>query len=161
MRTSERIAERRHAKGLSQAALARLVGVTQPTIGKLEAGISTGSSYLHKIARVLETTPEYLSGEIDDPAEGAPPPRREPTTQVFMMPVVLPAEAALERMFLGLLRSMPGAKEAELAHGLARLLPTGLRTLQGQLRYDLSDVLDDDVGDPPDPAAKKLARQQA
>lgn len=71
MRIGDRIAERRNALGLSQSALARTAGLSQATIGKLESGISSGSSQLHKIARVLRTTPAYLSGETDDPAEGA------------------------------------------------------------------------------------------
>ncbi|WP_416366175.1 helix-turn-helix transcriptional regulator [Sphingomonas aerolata] len=53
--------ERRRALGLSQAKLAKMVGVTQPTIGKLEAGISLGSSYIHKIARALGTTAGILN----------------------------------------------------------------------------------------------------
>ncbi len=59
--------------GLSQSQLAKLVGLSQATIGKLESGISSGSSHLYKIARALETTSEYLTGEIDDPTEGYVP----------------------------------------------------------------------------------------
>lgn len=70
MRTGERIAERRSVLGLSQTQLAKMAGLSQATIGKLEAGISSGSSHLHKIARVLQTTPAYLAGETDDPSEG-------------------------------------------------------------------------------------------
>ncbi|MFZ3485740.1 XRE family transcriptional regulator [Sphingomonas sp. 3-13AW] len=78
MRTGERIAERRAAKGLSQTQLARSAGVSQATIGKLESGISSGSSHLHKIARALGTSAAYLAGETDDPSEGAVPlPSRE------------------------------------------------------------------------------------
>lgn len=73
MRTGERIAALRTAKGLSQTQLAKMAGLSQATIGKLESGISSGSSHLHKIARVLETTPEYLSCETDDPSAGAIP----------------------------------------------------------------------------------------
>lgn len=161
MRTGDRIAERRAIKGLSQTRLAKLAGVSQGTIGKLEAGISSGSSHLHKIARILGTTAEYLTGETNDPDLNAPVPRPEPLTQVFMMPVVLPGEAALERMFLGLLRSMPGVGEAELAHGLAKLLPSGLRTLQGALRYEPLDGSDGVDGDRPDPDATYHARRRA
>jgi phage repressor protein C with HTH and peptisase S24 domain len=73
MRTGERIAELRNARGLSQTQLAKLSGLSQATIGKLESGISSGSSHLHKIARALGTTSEYLSGEVDDPEKGAMP----------------------------------------------------------------------------------------
>lgn len=73
MRTGERIAELRVKLGLSQAQLAKKVGLSQATIGKLESGISSGSSHLHKIARALGTTAEYLSLETDDPSAGALP----------------------------------------------------------------------------------------
>lgn len=59
-------------RGLSQTQLAREAGVSQATIGKLESGISSGTSHLHKIARALKTTPEYLSGETDDPTSDTP-----------------------------------------------------------------------------------------
>ena len=79
MRTGERIAERRSQLGISQAELARLAGVSQATIGKLESGISSGSSQMHKIARALQTTAAYLTGEVSDPAEGFVP---LPSTEV-------------------------------------------------------------------------------
>jgi phage repressor protein C with HTH and peptisase S24 domain len=50
-------------KGWSQAELARRVGVSTQSIWKLVSGGATGSRHLHKIARALETTPEYLTGE--------------------------------------------------------------------------------------------------
>lgn len=68
---SERVAERMRELGLSQSALAREVGVTQQTIGKVVTGQSSNSSHLHKIARALQTTAAYLTGEINDPAEDA------------------------------------------------------------------------------------------
>lgn len=79
MRTGERIAALRNERELSQTELAKQAGVSQGTIGKLEAGISSGSSHLHKIARVLGTTPAYLAGETDDPSEGYIP---VPSTEV-------------------------------------------------------------------------------
>lgn len=48
---------------MSQAELARRIGVKQPTIADLLSGKSQGSKHLHKIARVLGTTPEALTGE--------------------------------------------------------------------------------------------------
>lgn len=60
------------ARGLSQSELARRVGVSQASIYRLAAGDAYGSKHLHKIARVLETSPGYLTGETDDPAGDAP-----------------------------------------------------------------------------------------
>jgi len=59
--------------GLSQAELARRVGVAQPTIFQLIHRSKKGSTKLHLIARELGTTPAYLMGETDDPEADAPP----------------------------------------------------------------------------------------
>ena len=69
----DRFRERMDVVGLSQSALARKIGVSQATIAKLATGLSTGSKHLHKIARELGTTAEYLTGETDDPSAGALP----------------------------------------------------------------------------------------
>lgn len=58
--------------GLSQAELARRVGVSQPTIYKAIHKGKRGTAYLYRIAAELKTTPAYLSGETDDPALDAP-----------------------------------------------------------------------------------------
>lgn len=63
----DRIEELLKARGWSQAELARRVGVQPTSIWKLISGHSLGSKHLHVIARELGTTPEYLSGETDDP----------------------------------------------------------------------------------------------
>lgn len=65
-----RILERIEKLGINQSELARRVGITQPAIANL---IKRGgrSSHLHKIARALETTPEYLTGETGDPSGDA------------------------------------------------------------------------------------------
>lgn len=52
---------------LSQAELARRVGISQPAIYSLINSNKGGSRYLHRIARELHTTPEYLTGETEDP----------------------------------------------------------------------------------------------
>lgn len=71
-----RLKERLDAAGLSQAELARRIGVTQPSINHLIRRGTGGSAHLHKIARELRTTPEYLNGETDDPSPGALADRR-------------------------------------------------------------------------------------
>lgn len=54
--------------GISQSELARRVGVSQATIWKLTKEPAQGSKHIHKIARELGTSPEYLMGETDDPS---------------------------------------------------------------------------------------------
>lgn len=66
---ADRIKARMEICELSQAALARKVGVSQQSIGRLVSGEAMGSRYLHKIAAALGTTPAYLTGESDDPGE--------------------------------------------------------------------------------------------
>ncbi|SNS20825.1 Phage repressor protein C, contains Cro/C1-type HTH and peptisase s24 domains [Sphingomonas laterariae] len=68
-----RIRERIYALGLSQAELARRVGISQPSINHLIKSGAQGSKHLHSIARVLKTTPEYLAGQTDDPSAGYVP----------------------------------------------------------------------------------------
>lgn len=130
-----RILERMQSSGLSQAELARRVGISQQAIGKLVHGRSRKTTHIARLARELNTTPSYLEGDIDDPGENVPaPPRREPTVQYVTMKVALPSENALARMFAGLLRSIdPKASLDEQAQLLAKRLPIGLSQLQGPL----------------------------
>ncbi|WP_257555087.1 S24 family peptidase [Sphingobium sp. CFD-2] len=65
-----RIRSRLETLGMSQAELARRVGIKQPSINHLIKNGAQGSKHLHQIAQALQTTPAYLTGEIDDPAEG-------------------------------------------------------------------------------------------
>ena len=67
-----RVASRMADLGLSQAAVARQVGVSQPTIYKMIHENKSGSVHLHKVARVLLTTPAFLTRETDDPDSDAP-----------------------------------------------------------------------------------------
>jgi transcriptional regulator with XRE-family HTH domain len=113
-------------RGFSQSELGRRVGVSQSAIHNLLSGEAYGSKHLHRIARELGTTPAYLTGEVDDPDEGAPPPPPEPSVQTVMMPVELPGQRVLAHMFEGLLLASPGLQGAELAHELARHLPRAL-----------------------------------
>lgn len=75
----DRLRERIAARGTSQSALARSVGISQATIAKLVGGDAFGSKHLHLIARELRTTEAYLTGTTDDPGEGFVP---LPSTEV-------------------------------------------------------------------------------
>jgi phage repressor protein C with HTH and peptisase S24 domain len=71
MTVGTRIEERLTALALSQGELARRVGISPQAIWKLVNGQSQGTKHLHRIARLLETTPEYLLGETGDPSPHA------------------------------------------------------------------------------------------
>jgi len=77
---SDRLRNRMVQLDISQAELARQVGISQPSIFKLLSGGSRGSAHLHEIARVLRTTPYYLTGKTNDPEEGALP---QPTPELI------------------------------------------------------------------------------
>lgn len=128
-----RLRDLMEARGLSQSALARRVGVSQTTIAKLVLSKGYGSKHLHKIARELDTTPAYLAGEIDDPDLDAPPPSpARPVT--VMLSVNLPSERALARMFQALLAGIdPKASRDEQALLLAQRLPIGLSQIRDLL----------------------------
>lgn len=62
-----RIGEARNRKGLNQAELAHLAGVTPAAISQIENGLRVPTiPVLHKIARVLEVSLDYLAGQTDE-----------------------------------------------------------------------------------------------
>lgn len=128
-----RIDERRKALGISQAELARRVGIRQSTMNSLIKGESRSSRSIVRIAQELRTTPAYLTGDVDDPDLGAsPPPPAGPV--VITMGVVLPPERALARMFEALLAGIDRAAPVdEQALLLAQRLPIGLSQLRDLL----------------------------
>jgi transcriptional regulator with XRE-family HTH domain len=197
----DRLKQKIDASGLSHEALAALVGVKQPTITRLVNGTQASTTRLHQIARELGTTPEYLSGETDDPLGTAPdvPPlkrgeetvlsyyralddagrdavtrvlrvladKAKPDEPISVAPapseVRMPTESALTEMFQGLLRApqTKGKSGDALARGLARLLPTGLRQVQGQLRIEQIDAADEQAELPEDQQRNRPERRQA
>ena len=62
---SDRLREAREARGLTQAQLADLSGVSQGTIGNVESGLRGYGKSIVDIARVLGVSPEYLNGDKD------------------------------------------------------------------------------------------------
>jgi len=67
----DRIRELLEAEFPSQAALARAVGVSPQAISKLILGETTDTNKIYQLARALKTSPEYLTGETDNPRPGA------------------------------------------------------------------------------------------
>lgn len=66
MTLGERIALRLNELGLSQADLARGTGIPRTTINSLVHGNARTTPHLIKLAKVLQTTPDYLMGEGAD-----------------------------------------------------------------------------------------------
>ena len=64
MTKGERIRSLRKAKGITQLEMARLLRTTKQTISKYEKGIVTNipSDRVEALARILDTTPEYILG---------------------------------------------------------------------------------------------------
>jgi phage repressor protein C with HTH and peptisase S24 domain len=72
MTLGDRIKKRLLALSMSQAKLAQIVGISPQAIGKIISGGTSHTAHLYKIARALNTSPEYLAGETDDHSEAIP-----------------------------------------------------------------------------------------
>ena len=69
MTKGDRIRNLRLSKGISQTELAKRLNTTKQTISKYEIGIVTNipSDKVEELARILDTTPEYILGwEIEE-----------------------------------------------------------------------------------------------
>lgn len=65
----ERIRLRMKILGLNGAQLARLVGISPQAMRKIVIGETTNTAHIYRISKALETTPEYLVGETDEPLQ--------------------------------------------------------------------------------------------
>lgn len=68
MKFSERLKLARQRKGLTQAALAEMAGLSQPTIWHLESPEknASGSEFTPRLARLLGVSADWLSEEIGE-----------------------------------------------------------------------------------------------
>lgn len=160
MTLGQRIEDRRKQIGISQAELARRVGIRQSTVNSLIRGDSRSSRSIVQIARELHTTPAYLTGSTDDPDEGAQP-TPEPRIQLVSLPVALPSVPALAAAFRGLLMASRDMGEEELARELAKRLPTVLRIAGDALPSAASDDDDDELELAEAPVGAEPARRRA
>ena len=94
-------------RAISQSELGRRVGVSQATIYKLLVGESYGTRHLHKSARELGTTPAYLTGETDDPEQGAAPQPELTHEEREFLDGVRALSASDRGHVIGLVRSLP------------------------------------------------------
>lgn len=69
--TVTRIKVQMEALNVTQTELARRVGCSQASMGKILQGVTRRSRLLPDIAKVLQTSVEYLTGQIADPARQA------------------------------------------------------------------------------------------
>ena len=88
----ERVRERREEIGLSQSALAQLVGIKQQSIQAIESGKSRGTKYLVRLAHALRLRPEDLEAPS---LTASQPARPDPDHQLPRPPLadVLPQAA--------------------------------------------------------------------
>ena len=149
MSVAERLSERLSSAEISQSELARRVGVRQSTINALVKGNAQSSAHLHKIARELGTTPEYLTGETDDPGDTAPLKLRDETISVPMIDLAYgmggtyledDPETRTEPFALSFIRRYTSAKADELvfAEGLGDSMAPTIHT-SDLLLIDQSD----------------------
>lgn len=62
-KVGDRIRQKRKERKLSMRELGRLSGLSTSAVSELEQGRSKSTPALHRIARALGTTPEWLEGE--------------------------------------------------------------------------------------------------
>lgn len=125
--------------GVSQAALARDVGISQPSVNYLvkSPNGARGSKHLRAIARRLAVSGDYLEGLTDDRTS---PPTGAPSSVHVTMRVELPSERALTAMFRGLVSGIDLTLPLdEIARLLARRLPIGLSQLEDVLPDPLEE----------------------
>jgi transcriptional regulator with XRE-family HTH domain len=127
MTLSARLIERLEAREISQIELARRLGLSQQAINRMVRGKVRTTSHLHRIARELGTTPEYLIGETDDPDAGAPAPPEPPRVKIIVTPSALPSEVALTDVFRELLIHSRHKDADGLARELVKQLPDLIR----------------------------------
>ena len=146
--TATRLAEAMQNAAQDQSSLARAIGITQGAISKILQGKTANSRHLPRIALHLGVSLSWLLGETAEPNADLPTPAPTPINFVTMQ-VALPSEAALARMFLGMLKTSRSAKtEDEQALLLAKRLPIAL----SQMRDLLPESSSPDLGPTERPA---------
>lgn len=74
---SERVARRMSELGLTQSALARATGLSQPSVGRFISGEVKKTTKIIELAQALRTSPEYLTGEVESPDVASANDRRD------------------------------------------------------------------------------------
>lgn len=129
---SDRVQERMKACGVSQAELARRMGVTQGAVAKVANNNPNGSSFLHKLARELQTTSEYLTGEIDDPEAGAPAEVPLDYFQRELLDLVAMLTPADKKAVMQIVRSMVGVADPKNFKGFSATVHSPKQDYRGK-----------------------------
>jgi transcriptional regulator with XRE-family HTH domain len=118
------------AAGISQAELARRIGISQPSVSYLAKHGAKGSKHLRAICRELNADEAYLEGRSDDQTVAARKGDVDVHAVQVMIPLTLPPVERLEKGFRALLMASRHMNEAELARELAEQLPTLFAVMQ-------------------------------
>lgn len=127
MTLGERLAKARDRAGMSQSDLARKAGVSQSTIGNLEAGIRKRPRDLLPIARALHVSPDWLATGAGAMSESIAPPAE------------WPFELLTREQWMALSERQRGAVEAaalRAAQGLQASEPATDRSRQLALAFE-------------------------
>jgi phage repressor protein C with HTH and peptisase S24 domain/DNA-binding XRE family transcriptional regulator len=93
MTLGQRIRERRQVLGISRPKLAERAGIPYSTLAGIENGDQQGSTELHKLARVLQCTVDYLvSGretQVNEVRQGWLTDLASPVDEPFLRPIVV------------------------------------------------------------------------
>lgn len=124
MNVSERIKERRKAKGLTQSDLALMADISLDMVKSMETGRTKPSiDTLDKIADALECSSDYLLGRVDEPDQ------HQTYTWDQLIPKIDDALKAVDRRF--------GLTDE---NGLSSLLSRFPRTNEVMSEQDIKDV---------------------
>jgi phage repressor protein C with HTH and peptisase S24 domain len=145
-----RLKKRMEDVRMSQAELARRVGISQTAVQKLTSGAAYNSRYLHKIARELGTTPAFLTGEIDDPSEGAlPAPKAQDIAEQLDAVLVPQVEIGLSMGGGALIDDWPVVQQVPMSRSWLRSLtpssPEHLMIAPGVGDSMMPTILDGDL----------------
>lgn len=132
MSLGQRILELLDAREMSQAELARRVGMKQPSINALIHKNKTGSRNLHKIAQALGTTTGYLEGETNDPEGSAPGEVPLDYFQRELLELVAMLTPADKKALMQIVRSMVGVADPKNFKGFSDTLHAPKEGLGGQ-----------------------------
>ena len=159
----DRLRQAMQEAGFGQSELARAAGCTPGAINQILQGNVRRSRFLPEIAEALGVSLRWLNGQNvpDRLSAPSPPAAISPRSPPIMLPVTLPAEAALAAAFQGVLLASEGMDVAELALELAKRLPIVLRMSAGSIVEPASDRADDPLAPDGPPADAPRERRRA